>query len=230
VADVVLVHGTTQSVTGWDLLVDEVTRRGHRALAVDLHDEDPDSSMIDLAARCRSQLPVDLSAPIVMAHSGSGILLPEVGDALGAAHEVYLAAAVPDPAGHRSFLDEMQADPLAMFNSEWFGVDPTSDPVLATYFLFHDCDLATLRWALGTLQLFDALRNGYAEVPPARDLRNRASTLVAPRDDRTLRPAYLAAIARERLGVEPVILSGGHCPHVSRPGEVAELLESLASS
>ena len=140
---------------------------------------------------------------------------------------MYLAAAVPDPAGHRSFLDEMQADPLAMFNSEWFGVDPTGDPVLATYFLFHDCDLSTLRWALGTLQLFDALRNGYAEVPPARDLRNRASTLVAPRDDRTLRPAYLAAIARERLGVEPVILSGGHCPHVSRPGEVADLLESL---
>jgi hypothetical protein len=31
---------------------------------------------------------------------------------------------------------------------------PTADPVVAAYFLFHDCDLATLRWAVPTLRLF----------------------------------------------------------------------------
>jgi hypothetical protein len=227
VADFVLVHGTTQSAAGWNLLIDELGGRGHRGLAVNLHDEDPGSTLSDLAAKGQSQLPPDVSAPIVVAHSGSGILLPAVGDAVGAAHEVYLAAAVPDPDGRHSFLDEIQADRSVMFNQEWFGVDPTSDPVLATYFLFHDCDLARLKWALGTLRLFGALRDGYAEVPPARNLSARPSTLIAPQGDRTLKPTYLAAAARDRLGVEPVMLSGGHCPHVSRPGEVADLLESL---
>jgi hypothetical protein len=30
--------------------------------------------------------------------------------------------------------------------------------------------------------------------------------------------------ARERLGVEPVDVSAGHCPHVSRPEGVAAIL------
>ena len=185
--DVILVHGTTQAAVGWQRLIQELTRRGHRAVAVDLHEAEPTSS---------------------------------IAEAVDALHEVYLAAAVPDPTGQLSFLGEMQADPAAMFNPEWFGVDPTADPVLATYFLFHDCDLTTLRWALGTLRQFSALRNGYAEVPPRRDPSARPSTAVVPSKDRTLRPAYLAEVARARLGTDPVELNAGHCPHVftSRPG------------
>jgi hypothetical protein len=34
----------------------------------------------------------------------------------------------------------------------------------------------------------------------------------------------MARAARERLGVEPVELAAGHCPHVSRPAELAALL------
>jgi hypothetical protein len=31
--------------------------------------------------------------------------------------------------------------------------------------------------------------------------------------------------ARERLGVEAVDVPGGHCPHVSRPEDVAALVD-----
>jgi pimeloyl-ACP methyl ester carboxylesterase len=154
VGDVILVHGTTQAAVGWQRLIQELTRRDHRAVAVDLHGAEPSSSIAELAGLCRSQVPADVESPVVVAHSGSGILLPAIAQLVDALHEVYLAAAVPDPTGQLSFLDEMQADPAAMFNPEWFGVDPTADPVLATHFLFHDCDLTTLRWALGTLRLF----------------------------------------------------------------------------
>jgi pimeloyl-ACP methyl ester carboxylesterase len=227
VGDVILVHGTTQAAVGWQRLIQELTRRDHRAVAVDLHGAEPSSSIAELAGLCRSQVPADVESPVVVAHSGSGILLPAIAQLVDALHEVYLAAAVPDPTGQLSFLDEMQADPAAMFNPEWFGVDPTADPVLATYFLFHDCDLTTLRWALGTLRLFSALRDCYAEVPPRRDLSARPSTAVVPTKDRTLRPAYMAEVARARLGTDPVELSAGHCPHVSHPDQVADLLEPL---
>ena len=36
--------------------------------------------------------------------------------------------------------------------------------------------------------------------------------------------------ARERLGVEAIELPGGHCPHVSRPAHLAEVLSTLASA
>jgi len=74
-------------------------------------------------------------------------VLPAAARALGAAHQVWLAATIPD--GRHALLEEMRADPGAIFNPEWIGQDPTADPVLAAYFLFHDTDLATLRWALG---------------------------------------------------------------------------------
>lgn len=83
---------------------------------------------------------------------------------LDAAHLVWLAAAVADYTGGRSLLDEIRADPTAVFNEEWIGVDPSNDPVLATYFLFHDADLATLRQALPTVTHCN-LTAIYAETP-----------------------------------------------------------------
>jgi hypothetical protein len=43
------------------------------------------------------------------------------------------------------------------------------------------------------------------------------STYLLPRDDRTLLPSWLARVARERLGVEPVELAGGATPTPPRP-------------
>ena len=59
------------------------------------------------------------------------------------------ARVVPDPG--RSVLDELAADP-GMFGAEWHSWtgDLVGAPAETAYFLFHDCDLETLRWALST--------------------------------------------------------------------------------
>jgi pimeloyl-ACP methyl ester carboxylesterase len=44
--------------------------------------------------------------------------------------------------------------------------------------------------------------------------------------DRFLPPALQRRLARERLGVEPVEVDGGHCVALSRPRELADLLEA----
>jgi pimeloyl-ACP methyl ester carboxylesterase len=36
--------------------------------------------------------------------------------------------------------------------------------------------------------------------------------------------------ARERLGVEAVEIDAGHCPHVSRPDEVAAIIEAAGGA
>lgn len=100
-----------------------------------------------------------------------------------------------------------------MFNPEWFGKDATSDPVLASYFLFHDCDLATLQWALTTLRLF-APPKLYAEpVPLAPEI---ASTYIVATQDRTLRSDWCRREARQRLNADVLDIDAGHCPHISR--------------
>lgn len=222
--DFVLVHGTTQSPSGWDRVVDGLTARGHRAFAVDLPDDEPECVADDYARMVADQ--VDVSDPVVVAHSGGGLVLPAVGRRLGARHLVWLAAVVPDFAGGRSLLEQIAAERDTMFGPEWprwNGEDPTE----AAYFLFHSCDLDTLRWALGTLRPWRPA-GAYGERPgPAPGI---PSTYVLPRQDRTLTPAWMRAAARDRLGVEPVEIDGDHCPHVAFGPLVATILTGLSGS
>nr|GID81250.1 hypothetical protein Ade03nite_01740 [Actinoplanes derwentensis] len=44
------------------------------------------------------------------------------------------------------------------------------------------------------------------------------------RDDRLFPPAYLRRVVRERLGVTPVEIDGGHTPALSRPRTLAHCL------
>lgn len=150
------------------------------------------------------------------------MLLPTLARCLDAIHQLWLAAAVPDFHGRRSLLDELRHDPTAVFNPEWIGVDPTSDPALAAYFLFHDGDLAALRRGLATLAGTD-LSGAYAQPPPDDPARLPSSYLL-PTQDRTLHPAWMTHAARERLWVEPVELPGGHNLYTAHPELVADAI------
>lgn len=52
-------------------------------------------------------------------------------------------------------------------------------------------------------------------------------SVIVPALDRTLRPEWMRQAARDRLGVEPVEVSAGHCPHVSCPDTIADVLTGL---
>jgi pimeloyl-ACP methyl ester carboxylesterase len=224
-ADIVLVHGTTQGSAGFARLAAALRRRGHRPLTVDVPGG-LGAGSVEYADLLAARLPDDLDRPVVAAHSAGGLLLPALAARLDAAHQVWLAAVVPDFAGGRSFLTELRADPGAVVDPEWIGVDPTRDPAAAAHFLFHDADPATLREALTTVALCD-LSSVYAEAPPL-DPAARPSTYALPTGDRTLRPSWMAAAARERLGVEPVELPGGHNNHVAHAEEVAATIAAAA--
>lgn len=222
-SDVVLVHGTTQNATGFWRLTQALTRRGHRALSVDVPSSLPTSAAYtDVLA---DQLPADLHAPVVVAHSASGLVLPALAARLGAAHQVWIAAFVPDHHGARSLLDEVRADPGALFHPEWIGVDPATDPALAVRFLFHDVtEPATMKAALATVATTD-LSALYAEAPQ-RDPSAVASTYLQPTGDRALTQAAMTAMAHDHLGVDPVLVPGGHNAYVAHPEPIAEAIDA----
>jgi pimeloyl-ACP methyl ester carboxylesterase len=141
----------------------------------------------------------------------------------GRAHQVWLAAWVPDPGAN--FLEDTGRNLEAAFDPGWIGQDPIEDDAVAAAFLYHDCDDATRTWALSTRRLSLPLGVYGERLALAPEV---PSTYVVAAHDRTIRPEWQRRMARERLGVEPVELPTGHCPNVSRPDRLAELLVEVA--
>ncbi|RKS05734.1 alpha/beta hydrolase family protein [Nocardiopsis sp. Huas11] len=223
--DVIFLHGTTQSPAGWGRVSDRLDALGHRTFRPDLSTDDPDAVAADHLDLVRGQVAADVRDPVVVAHSGAGLLLPAVAAALRARHTVWVGAAVPDPGG-ASFLDQIAAAGEEILSDEWrtLAEPPTQDPVTAAYFLFHDCDLATLRWGLSTVRLWHPM-GLYGQA--AQRFDPSPATFVLPARDRTLRPEWMRRVARERLGARVVEVDSGHCPQVSRPRELADLVHGL---
>jgi pimeloyl-ACP methyl ester carboxylesterase len=222
-SDFVLIHSTGQSARGWDRLIDELEARGARANAVDLPNDQPELLAQDYASFLAERYG-GLEKPIVVAHSGSGPLLPAAATTLGAIRQVWLAAWVPHPS--LSFMEDARAHVEEAFDPGWVGQDPTVDDEAALQFVYHDCDAETQAWALGTRRPFfpEAVYNEH--VPLASAI---PSTYILALEDRTIRPEWQRQMALERLGVAPIELPGGHCPNVSRPAELAEILRRADS-
>ncbi len=90
-------------------------------------------------------------------------------------------------------------------------------------FMFNDCDGETLEWALTTVRLFNPARV-YEEVYPLQEWPAVASTYILGTQDQIIRPDWSRHAVPERLGVKPIEVASGHCPHISMPETLAELL------
>jgi pimeloyl-ACP methyl ester carboxylesterase len=220
-----LVHGSGQGPSGWDLLVPELTKRGHRTVCVDLPTNEPDAGAARYAQVIAEAVEQTRKPAIVVAHSASGMFLPLVPDYYPVEHMVFLAALIPEPG--KSVRQRFQAD-REMFNPEWVGQDPTTYPFLAKKFVFHDCGPAVAEWALTTMRLMYA-RAAMEEPCPLQRWPKVPSTYILPREDRTINPEWWRREATRLLGKPPLEIGGGHCPFISRPVELAEMLSRICS-
>jgi pimeloyl-ACP methyl ester carboxylesterase len=217
----VLIHSTGQGAAGWERVIRELAEHGHAAHAVELPD-DPELTAAEYADLMSRQVG-DITAPIVLAHSGSGPLLPAAARRLSARHQVWLAAWVPDE--HATFAEEVGGHAEAAFNPAWVGKDPVEDDDVAATFVYHDCDLATLAWALSTRRAFVPRAVYHERIELARAI---PSTYLVATEDRTIRPEWQRRMAHERLGIEPIEIATGHCPNVSQPARLAAILAGVA--
>jgi hypothetical protein len=221
-----LMHSSGQGPDGWKLVVQELERRGHRVLTPAFDVLRTDEGLIYHAetivdALRRSELhPRDV---VCVAHSAAGMYLPLVAERWPPGRMVFLAAVVPRPGS--SAMDQLRADP-SMFNPAWLGKNPMHDDV-ALEFVFHDCPQERLQWALSTRLLFYAKR-AMEEPCPLRAWPAVPAAYIVCADDRTITPAWQRKAAREWLEVEPIEIPGGHCPNVSRPEALADVLEQVA--
>ena len=221
-----LIHGSGQGPEGWKLLVHELEQRGHSVLTPAFHLDRTDegaawhADTLAEALKSSGHEPADV---VCVAHSASGMYLPLVAERWLPRRMVFLAALIPRPG--ISIIDQHRADP-SMFNPAWVGQNPMDDEV-ALEFVFHDCPPSRLEWALSTRIYFYAKRT-IEEPCPLTTWPPVPATYVVCAEDRTITPAWQRRAAREWLGVEPVELPGGHCPHVSQPGVLADVLDRIS--
>lgn len=216
-------HGSTQDASAWDLLVPELEALGHTCLLVTLPADEPEASGTRYAQVIAATLAETRAPAVVVAHSVSGLFLPIVPSYSRVSRLVFLAAVIPEIG--KSALQLLQGNP-DMMCPNWIGKDPTKDDAIAMQFLFHDCSAEIASWALGTRRLMHA-RQALSEICPIDRWPDVPSNYILCREDRTLNAAWWRRAVPERLGAPSVELPGGHCPHVSRPRQLADVLKTL---
>jgi len=219
-----LIHGSTQNPSGFNLLAPELESLGHEVICPDLPVDQPEASGTYYAEAVTAALQQSSDPPIVVAHSVSGLFLPLVPKQRPVARMVFLAATIPQVG--KSALQQLQSDP-DMVCPDWIGKDPTKDAELAMKFLFHDCSPGVAHWALSTLRLMYAY-GALTEICPLDTWPDVPSSYVLCKKDRTLNPERWRVVCRDRLGCDPIEIDSGHCPHISRPAELAGLLSRMA--
>ena len=219
----VLVPGAGGNASYWRELVSELEGRGHEAIAVDIAQDDPALGLPEYAELVEAAIG-DRSDVVLVAQSLGGFTAPMVAARRPLRMVVLLNAMVPLPGETpQEWGDATGADAARRAADEAAGRDPEID--LERHFL-HD--------------LPDDVRAQMEQDPPARDVAETifgqpcdierwpdvTTHVVAGRDDRFFPLEFQQRVSRERLGLEPDVLPGGHVLAKSRPVELADLLES----
>lgn len=226
---VVLVHGSYHGSWSWDRLTPELERRGHRVTAVDLPISDPAAGASEYADAAIAQ--VDWSEPpVVVGHSVAGLVIPVIAARRPVHRLVFLAAMLAKPG--TSAATQRAAEPIdgqvELANPEWIDLGNNVwmvGPNTATAMFFPDATPEDAAWAAAKLrpQSYRVMN----EISPLEVWPDVPSSYIVCRADRAVNPAWGRRAARERLGIEALEIDGGHSPFLTRPGELATLMEPL---
>jgi pimeloyl-ACP methyl ester carboxylesterase len=212
VATFVLIHGGGGSAWDWHLVVPELERRGHDALAVDLPSDDPSAGWSEYADTAAGGID-DRRPAVVVGHSLGGFTAPLVTTRADVAAMVLVAGMIPAP--HELFED-------------WWtnvGYEATSYEGDDEVF-YHDVpdSLAEAAKQRAREERSHALREPW----PLEAWPDAATSYLLCRDDRMFAADWARRHARERLGIDADQIDGGHYITLSRPHELAERLDLYA--
>jgi pimeloyl-ACP methyl ester carboxylesterase len=220
-ATFVLIHGGGDVGWYWHLVEDELRQRGHDVVAPDLPCDDADAGLPDYADAVVDAIG-NRRDLIVVGQSYGGFTAPLVADRLPVEVLVLVAGMIPAPGespadwwdntGHgQAVREQAQRDG---------GLTGSDDPFVA---FFHDVPRELAEQALSK-------ERGESEAAfnnpwPLDAWPAVPSKFVLCTEDRFFPAEFMRRVVAERLGIVPDEIAAGHCVALSRPHDLADLLD-----
>jgi pimeloyl-ACP methyl ester carboxylesterase len=217
-----LIHGAGDVGWYWHLVAAELRGRGHDVVAPDLPCDDESAGLSDYADVVLDAIGGRRDV-VVVAQSFGGYTAPIVCAQLPAELLVLVAGMVPRPGETATEMFASTGYERAVADAGGPGAE--HDPIGVFY---HDVPPALAEEALGRGRA--QAEAPWAEPYPLAAWPDVPTRYLLCRDDRLFPAAWSRRVVRERLGLAPDEIAGGHCPALSRPTELAERLEGYRAA
>ncbi|MEA2433528.1 MAG: hypothetical protein QOG54_985 [Actinomycetota bacterium] len=226
-ATYVLIHGAASDSWYWHRLIPELQELGHDVIAPDLPCEDDRATFSDYAAVVVEAIG-DRRDLVLVAQSMGGFTAPLVCEQVPVDQLVLLNAMVPVPGESGGDWWENTGQREA-FRSKALedGRDPDADFDPEIIF-FHDVPSSVTAEAMQGGK--DQSAKPFEDPWPLAAWPDVPTRVILSLDDRLFPAPFMRRTAIDRLGIEPIEIDGGHLVALSRPGELATLLERLRGS
>lgn len=217
-----LIHGGGDGGWYWHLVEPVLRGLGHDVVAPDLPGDDDTATLSDYADTVVEAIGGRQDV-IAVGQSYGGFTAPLVADRVPATAVVFVAGMVPAPGerpgawwentGYRRAVQEAsEADG---------GLTGADDPFVAFY---HDVPRELAEEAMGRERPESSA--AYEQPWPLDALPAVTMRSIVCTEDRFLPAPFARRLAAERLGVVPDEIAAGHCVALSRPEQLAHLLDS----
>lgn len=225
-ATFVLIHGAGDSGWYWHLLEPELRDRGYEVVAMDLPCEDDSAGLTEYADAVIDAVG-NRSDLVLVVQSFGGFTAPLVCERVPVDHMVLIAPMIPAPG---EAPDDYWANTQYAASASQVAEsgEDTHDQEAATIAAFyHDvpAELAAEAVRRGRQQSEARMK----EPSPLKAWPDVPTTVLLARDDHMFPVKWLRGVVKDRLGITPDEIDGGHCVALSRPKELARRLHGYLS-
>ena len=223
--NIVLVHGAWADGSGWRGVYDILVKDGYNVSIV----QEPETSFQEDVAATKRVLTLQDGPCILVAHSYGGAVITEAGTDPSVVGLVYIAAHMPDAGENES--DDGKRFPSDLSKSNGIKKTPDGFTYLdpARFHEYFAADLSNDQAAfMANSQVFNKAENFKAVITTAA-WRSKPSWMLVAGSDRTINPALERWYAARAHSHTVEVPGASHSVYVSRPKEVAALIEDAAN-
>ena len=224
VKNIILVHGAWADGSGWRGVYDNLVRDGFNVSIV----QEPETSFHDDVTAVKRILALQDGPSILVAHSYGGAVITEAGTDPSVAGLVYVAAHMPDAGeneaddGKRFPSDLSKSGAIKKSADGFTYLDP------AKFHEYFAADLSAEQAAFMARSQVPNFGDNFKAVITTAAWRSKPSWMLVAVKDRTINPdleRWYATRAKSHTVEAP---GASHAVYVSRPKEVAALIEEAA--
>ena len=196
-----LVHGASHAAWHWHLVADELCRRGHHAIAIDLPCDDPKAGTAEYAEIVLHALATEGDDVVLVAHSLGGLTIPLVAAHRPVDRMVFIAGLLPRVG--LSMNEQIAAAEVPILLP---GVETIEDDADGLRIFFPDVEPELARDAAQHLRRQRGLP--FREISPLQKWPDVPSSYILCTDDKVLNPEWSRRGCRTGSASAPIETAG----------------------